>query len=60
MQDLLELFNGQENKDDVKLPYKVRLSRVEVNKKEGNDLFKDKNYSMAVQRYVLICICLNK
>ena len=56
MQDLLELFNGQENKDDVKLPYRVRLSRVEVNKKEGNDLFKDKNYSMAVQRYVLICI----
>ena len=38
----------------MKLPYKTRLSRVEVNKKEGNDLFKDKNYSMAVQRYVRI------
>lgn len=36
----------------MKLPYKTRLSRVEVNKKEGNDLFKDKNYAMAVQRYV--------
>lgn len=43
----------QDDKEDVKLPYKTRLSRVEVNKKEGNDLFKDKNYAMAVQRYVL-------
>lgn len=38
--------------DDVKLPYSARMSRAEANKKEGNELFKGKNYEMAVQRYV--------
>ena len=43
----------QSQSDDVKLPYSARMSRVEANKKEGTELFKEKNYEMAVQRYVM-------
>lgn len=43
----------QSQSDDVKLPYSARMSRAEANKKEGTELFKEKNYEMAVQRYVL-------
>ena len=42
----------QSQSDDVKLPYSARMSRAEANKKEGTELFKEKNYEMAVQRYV--------
>ena len=36
----------------MKLPFKTRMSRVEANKKEATELFKDKNYVMAIQHYV--------
>ncbi|KAK8824436.1 hypothetical protein WA577_006833, partial [Blastocystis sp. JDR] len=39
------------DKDDVKLPFKTRMSRVEANKKEATELFKDKNFVMAIQHY---------
>lgn len=30
------------------------MSRVEANKKEATELFKDKNYVMAIQHYVRV------
>ena len=36
----------------MKLPYSQRMARVEANKKEGTDLFKDKNYTNAARFYV--------
>lgn len=35
----------------MKLPYSQRMARVEANKKEGTDLFKDKNYTNAARFY---------
>lgn len=47
------IFNHfQDTKEDVKLPYSQRMARVEANKKEGTDLFKDKNYTNAARFYV--------
>ena len=36
---------------DTKLPYKQRMHKVEINKKEGNELVKDQNWSQGVARY---------
>ena len=36
----------------MKLPFKTRMSRVEANKQEATELFKDKNFVMAIQHYV--------
>ena len=41
----------------MKLPFKTRMSRLEANKKEAPDLFKDKNYVMAIQHYVGVYRC---
>ena len=46
-------LHGKEDHDDRKLTTAARLIKVEKNKKEGNDLFKDKNYAHAASRYVL-------
>ncbi|KAK8812365.1 hypothetical protein WA158_007599 [Blastocystis sp. Blastoise] len=47
-----QALSGKEDHDDRKLTTAARLQKVERNKKEGNDLFKDKNYAHAANRYV--------
>ena len=43
---------------DTKLPYKQRMHKVEINKKEGNELVKDQNWSQGIARYRLQSISL--
>jgi len=39
--------------DDTKLPYSKRLHKLTINKDEGTGLFKDGNYQLASQRYLV-------
>ena len=36
------------------MPFKTRMSRVEANKKEGTDSFKEKNYTYAARYYASV------
>ena len=44
--------NGGKDDVDTKLPKAARMKKLNMNKKEGNELFRDGNYAHAEKRYI--------